>query len=255
MKCPIFGLPLQAMLTKTKAIVLRSVKFGDHRLIVDLLTEAEGRVSVAVNIPKTQKGKLKKQYFLPLSLLDVEMDFRPNVRLQRLREAGIAHPFVSIPSNPHKLSISLFLAEFIYHCTRGEQQNAHLFAYIANSVRWLDGCVSAFANFHLVFMIRLSRFIGFFPNIAHYHEGDFFDLRAASFSSTAPLHADFLTPADAGKIGTLMRMNYESMRLFRMNHTDRNRIVDVLVEYYRLHVPGFPELRSLQVMKDLWAAD
>ena len=49
-----------------------------------------------------------------------------------------------------------------------------------------------------------------------------------------------------------MRMNYETMHLFRMNHDERNRIVDVLMTYYRLHVPNFPELRSLDVVRDLW---
>ena len=37
-----------------------------------------------------------------------------------------------------------------------------------------------------------------------------------------------------------------------MNHDDRNRIVDVIIRFYRLHVPAFPELRSLEVMKELW---
>ena len=49
-----------------------------------------------------------------------------------------------------------------------------------------------------------------------------------------------------------MRMNYESMHLFRMSHDDRNRIIDVIVHYYRLHVPNFPELQSLAVVRDLW---
>ena len=69
------------------------------------------------------------------------------------------------------------------------------------------------------------------------------------------MHTDFLQPADAARINTLMRMNYDSMHLFRMSHDDRNRIVDVLLHYYRLHVPNFPELRSLPVLKELWAVE
>ena len=241
------------MLTKTRAIVLRNIKLGEQKMIVDLLTETDGRLSVVTVIPKTQKGKLKKQYFQPMSILDVELDIRPHTYLQRLRDARIATPYSSIPFNPYKLSITLFLAEFIYYATRDEQQNAPLFAYIERSMQWLDGCTQSFSNFHLVFMMRLSRFIGFYPNTEDYCEGDFFDMRAATFTPHAPLHPDFLSPVDAARIGTLMRMNYDTMHLFRMSHADRNRIIDVLIDYYRLHVAGFPELKSLPVMKELWA--
>ena len=240
------------MLTKTRAIILRNLKFGEQKLIIDMLTEKEGRVAVAIHIPKTQKGKLKKQYFQPMNILDVEIDLRPRVQLQHLRDARIAFPYSSIPFDPHKLSITLFLAEFLYHSTRDEQQNPNLFAYVEHSMQWLDGCLGAFANFHLVFMMRLSRFIGFFPYIEDYQTGDYFDMRAASFSSHAPLHTDFLNQEDSGRINTLMRMNYESMHLFKMSHDDRNRIIDVIISYYRLHVPNFPELKSLGVMKEMW---
>lgn len=232
--------------------MLRVLKYGEQKMIIDLFTESDGRVSIVTHIPKTPKGKLKKQYFQPLNLLEVELDIRPKTQLQHLRDARIAEPYASIPFDPYKLSIALFLAEFLYYSTRGEQQNEALFAYLQHSILWLDGCKESFANFHLVFMMRLTRFIGFFPFLEDYHDGDVFDLRAGTFASNAPMHTDFIPAVDAARIGTLMRMNYESMHLFKMNHDDRNRIVDVLVHYYRLHVPGFPELRSLDVMKELW---
>lgn len=240
------------MLTKTQAIVLRTIKYGENKLIVDFLTEVEGRLSCVVNIPKTQKGKLKKQFFQPLSILEVELDIRPRQQLHHIRDARIGVPYASIPFEPSKLSISLFLAEFIYYGTRDEQLNPALYQFVVNSLQWLDGCEGQFANFHLVFMMRLSRFIGFFPNVEDYQEGDFFDLRAATFTSQEPLHTDFLSAPDAVRINTLLRMKYASMHLFRMTHEDRNRIVDVIIQYYRLHVPSFPELRSLEVMKELW---
>ena len=249
------------MLIKTEAIVLRSFRYGEQKMIVEMLTREEGRISFVVHVGSAgrnaHKGRgasgVQKQLLQPLSMLGVEADLRPQAQLQHLRSAHLVQPFASIPFDARKLSISLFLAEFIYYGTRAEQQNQALYDYIANSILWLDSCQESFANFHLVFMMRLTRFIGFFPNIDDYAEGDFFDLRAAAFAHSAPLHSDFLVPADAARIRTLMRMNYDSMHLFRMSHADRNRIVDVLLHYYRIHVPGFPELRSLDVLKQLWS--
>ena len=240
------------MNVKTKAVVLRSLKYGERQLVVDMFCEQCGRVSFICSVPVSAKGKLKKQLFQPMTLLELEFDHRPARSLQHLRDVRLVSPYASIPFNPHKLSITLFLAEFLYYSTRDEQLNPSLFAYVEHSMEWLDGCRGSCANFHLVFMLRLSRFIGFYPNIDDYQEGSVFDMRAAAFSSSVPLHTDYVQAPDAARIQTLMRMNYETMHLFRMNHDERNRIVDVLMTYYRLHVPNFPELRSLDVVRDLW---
>ena len=248
----VFLVLLSSMLVKTRAIVLHAFKLGETKLVVDMLTEGEGRLSFVIHLPTSSKAKMKKQFFQPLTLLDIECDVRPHVQLHKLRDVRMLEPFLSIPFDAQKLSIALFLAEFLYYCTRDEQQNPALFSYVANSILWLDGCGSSFANFHLVFMMRLSRFVGFYPNIEDYREGDVFDLRAAAFSSTVPLHSDYVGAEDAARIQTLMRMNYDTMHLFRMNHAERNRITDVLLDYYRQHVPNFPELRSLEVVRDLW---
>ena len=240
------------MLTKTRAVVLHSVKYGEQKIIVDMLTADLGRLSFACRLPKTQRGKLKKQLFQPLTLLNIELDFRQGAALQTLRDVQMAHPFASIPFDAAKLSISLFVAEFLLHATRGEQQNEPLFQYIENSVLWLDGQTRAFANFHLVFMMRLSRFIGFFPNLDDYHDGDFFDLRNGVFSAVQPSHSEFVAPNEAAHIGKLMRMGYESMHLFRLSRHERNRCVEFILAYYQLHVPNFPELKSLPVLQELF---
>ena len=237
------------MLIKTRAIVLRNIKYGEQKIIVDLLTETEGRVSVVTRIPQTQRGKLKKQYFQPMTLLEVDVDIRGRADLQHLRDVRLSHPYSDIPFNPFKLSITLFLAEFVYYSTRIEQQNSPLFAYIENSLLWLDACPANYSNFHLVFMIRLTLFLGFFPNIETYHVGSCFDLRSGCFSMEIPAHADFIRSDEAEQMINLMRLNYSTMHLFRMTRQQRSRCVDVILAYYRLHVPDFPDMKTLEVLR------
>lgn len=247
------------MLIKTKAIVLHSFKFGESRMIVDMFTCEAGRLSFAVPIPKTSKGRLKKQYFQPMTLLEVECDIRQRIQLQKLKDARLLTTYAAIPFSPEKLAISLFVAEFLYHALRSEQQNKPLFAYICDSMQWLDMAATGYANFHLTFLMRLSRFLGFYPNLEEWEEknGEFgnllFDLREARFCRMTPLHRDFLNPDEARMIHLLMRMDFPTMHLFRLSHQERNRIVEVLLQYYRLHIPQFPELKSLAVLQELWA--
>ena len=62
----------------------------------------------------------------------------------------------------------------------------------------------------------------------------------------------FVVPAEASRICNLMRMNYDTMYLFGMNRTQRNRCLDIIHEYYRLHLPDFPELKSFRVLQELF---
>ena len=240
------------MLTKTQAIVLHSLKYGETRLIVDMFTRSQGRQSFIVSIPKSVKGKIKKQLFQPLTLLEIESDLRPKLQLQKLSDVRLASPFSSIPFDPNKLSISLFIAEFLYYALRSEQHNEPLFDYIVNSIQWLDAQTDRFANFHLVFLMRLSRFLGFYPNLDHYQTGDYFDLRESIFLSAPPVHRDFLHPQEAEKIQLMMRMDFPTLHLFRMSHQERNRLLEVSLIYYRLHLPDFPELKSVSVLQELY---
>ena len=238
------------MLTKSEAIVLHSLKYGEGRIITDMYTREHGRLSFIVSAPRSERSKIKKQYLQPLTLLSIECDVRPQQQLQKLRDASLLTPLPSLYSDAKKLTIGLFAAEFLYPAMKGEQRNVPLFDYVRSSIEWLDGAEKSFANFHLVFLMRLSRFLGFYPNLEE--EDTYFDMRGATFCGTPPLHPDFLMPQEAGRIKLLMRMDYPTMHLFRLSRMERNRILELLLLYYRLHLPDFPELRSLSVLQELY---
>ena len=241
------------MLVKTEAIVLHSFKYGETRIIVDVFSRESGRLSLIAALPKTQKGRLKKQYFQPMTLLEMTYEQHQRVQLQQLKDARLLTAWGSIPFSSEKLALSLFTAEFLYHALRSEQQNESLFAYICDSMQWLDMSDKGYANFHLTFLMRMSRFLGFYPNLDDYVDGCVFDLRTATFSLLVPTHRDFLQPDDSRRIHTLMRMDFPTMHLYRLNRMDRNRITEVLLHYYRLHIPQFPDLKSLHVLQELWS--
>ena len=231
---------------------MRTVRYGDASLVVDMLTGQHGRVSFMVKVSKSPHGKMRKQLFQPLNIVEIDFDFREKSSLQRLRDIRLAAPLASLHLNPYKLSIGMFLAEFLTHATRDEHETDLLYQFVESSILWLDEVEQGFANFHLVFMIRLTRFIGFSPNTDSGVEGGYFDLLNACFTSEMPLHGHFLHPHEASKIGLLMRLNFQTMHLCAMSRDERNRCTEVILEYYRLHVPGFPTMKSLDVLKELF---
>ena len=238
------------MLIKTKAIVLHSFRYGESKIIVDMLTEELGRTACIATAGKSARGGMKRQYFQPLTIIEAVAETRRQ-GLMPLKEARVAAAYASIPFDPVKLPVALFLAEFIGNATRKATADKPAFAYIENSILWLDGCDRHFANFHLVFMMRMAKFLGFYPNLDDYTPGCRFDLRASCFRSDAPLHTDCLSPADSERITLLLRMNYPTMHLYKMTRDERNRMADVILRYYQLHIPDFPEMKSLDVLKEL----
>lgn len=240
------------MLQKTLGIVLHTIKYNDTSNIVDIYTEMNGRMSFLVPLPRSRKAAVKTVLFQPLSIIEFEADYRPNVTLHRIKEAKAGYPFKSIPYNPYKSAIALFISEFLYRALREEAENRPLFAYLISSIEWLDECERDYANFHLVFLMRLSRFLGLYPNTEDYHKGDYFDLLNSEFTSVRPFHNSHIRPEEAHALLMLMRMNYETMRLFPMNHEERNRCISIINEYYRLHLPDFPVLKSIEVLKELF---
>lgn len=241
------------MLQKTVGIVLHSLKYNDTSNIVDIYTEHTGRASFIVPVPRSRKAAVKSVLFQPLSIIEFEADFRPNTTLYKIKEAKSFYPFTSLPYDPFKSAIALFLAEFLYRAVREETENRPLFTYLHHSIVWLDTCSDGYANFHLVFLMRLSRFLGLYPNLDNYSRGDYFDLLNACFTPLRPqIHSSYINPDEAGRLLQLMRMNYETMHLFAMNRTERARCLTIINDYYRLHLPDFPVLKSLAVLQELF---
>lgn len=236
---------------KSRALVFRRSPYSDDKMIVSLFTEQAGLVDMMVRRSASKRARVRSNVFQPLTMLEVEWNEHSQSALKVPQQAAVVMTYPSVLGDYHKLMIGLFVLEFLCHAVRNEPASEALFHYIAGSIEWLDTCERDFANFHLVFLLRLTRFLGFMPSAEGYAEGAYFDLRAGAFTSAPPLHSDFLAPGDASLVPLLLRMKYANMRLFRLTGRNRSRLLEQIVQYYRLHLPGFPELQTLKVLQQL----
>lgn len=241
------------LIVHSHGLVLRSVRYGDQQVIVNIFTEASGMVPFIIRCPRAGKKGFKSSLWQPLTLVEVVWEVRPKASLQKPSELSLWKPWRSLPFEPYKVSMSMFLGEFMYHALRSEQANGPLFDYTVNALEWFDVCEQHYANFHAVFLLHLTRFLGFMPNVEDWHEGSFFDLEAASFVTQPPLHAHFLSPEEAALVPKFLRMDIRSMQAVKLNGAIRRRVLEIITTFYRLHIPEFPELKSLDVLAELFA--
>ena len=242
------------MLQKMVGVVLHTLKYNDTSSIVDIYTREMGRASFLVKLKRSKKSGASSLLFQPLAMVEFEADLRTTKNLHPIKEAKSWYPFSSLPYHPFKSAIAMFLAEFLYRALREQEPDEALFAYLHHSIRWLDTCEDkSFANFHLVFLMRLSRFLGLYPNVEDYQVNAYFDMVNACFTIRVPDSGLYLQPSEAAAIVNLLRMNYDNMHLFAMNRVERNRCLTLINDYYRLHLSDFPVLKSIDVLKELFS--
>ena len=152
------------MLVETKALVLHSIKYNDSSLIAHCYTETLGIQSFMLKgILSAKKGKIRKAHFQPLTLLKLQFQHKNKGGLNFIKELRVEQPYQSIYTSIEKNTIALFLSEVLYKSLREEETNPLLFEYLENAVLWLDSN-DAIANFHLLFLLKLTQFLGFYPN-------------------------------------------------------------------------------------------
>jgi len=237
---------------KTRGIVLNNSTYSDIYSITLIYTEEFGRVSYLTTRTKSRKTQTPKSLFHALAVLDLEVDHRNLREIQRIKEAKMHIPLISVLNDPVKSAIGLFLAELIGKTVKEIQTNKILFDFLLQSVRILELSEKSCANFHLVFMITLSRFLGFYPDDSGYKEGMFFDMRNGVFVMYKPSHPYFLNPDESRFFYNLMRIKYENMTAFKLTGAERKSIISIILEYYRLHLSSFPEIKSLEILHEIF---
>lgn len=239
------------MFVKTQAIVLHKIKYSDSDAIVCLYSREFGRISYLVS-NKSKKSKLSQSLLQPLSLIEYEGEHKGSRELQRLREAHCYQPFADLPLNPYKNAISLFLSEVLYRVLMEEERNLPLYDYLEHGIQMLDLSEKGTANFHLAFLIHLTKFLGFYPNLEENRPHWYFDLAAGSFCPARPPHNAWLSPEDAARFATLLRMNFDNLHLFRFDRHQRTDLLRQILDYYRIHLTDFPEIKSLTILEEMF---
>lgn len=239
------------MLATTEAIVLRTVRTSDSGVIVDMLTEAFGRLSFAFHTGKGKRGT-SLSLLQALSIVEIDFDMRDAHAIQHLRSIRMAVPYSRLTADARRLSVALFLNEFLTYASRGCRGDDRLYPFVRESLLWYDHNANVEPNFHIIFIVGTLHYLGFVPNIKSLPQGDYFDLQSGEYTSTPPSHPHYVPSSDIALLPMILTCGYEGIHHLPLNRQQRNRTTDILLEFCRLHLPQFPELRSLEVVRSLF---
>lgn len=237
------------MQTKTKAIVLSAIKYQEKSLIVKCFTQSDGLKSYFIaSAFSSKKSNQKIAYFQPLNLLEIEANHKNKGTLEHFKEVKLAYNYQSINTDIVKSAMVFFLSEVVNNSVFEEEKNENLFSFLETSLLWLDANDSV-SNFHLIFLLELTKFLGFYPQI---QETDFtyfemIDGVFSPFQGTSCLNAH-----ETNLLKKALRLRYDdNQKVFA--GIERQILLKILLDYYAIHLDGFKKPKSLDVLKEVFS--
>ncbi len=233
------------MLITSKAIVLSAIKYGDYDLIVKCYTEQGVRSYLIKRIFKQTKGKFSPAFFQPLTQLEITANYNNNKSLHFINDVKIEIPYTTIPSDIIKQTMLVFLSEVLSSALKEEEKNIGLFSYLETAFLWLDTHTET-SNFHLGFLMGLTKYLGFYPEKRE--ELLYFDLLEGKFTDHI-LSKHYISGQNLIYFKALLGTNFDVLNGLKLNKKSRHTLLEILIQYFELHLPGFRKPRSLEVLK------
>lgn len=229
------------MLTKTKGIALNYIRYKETSIIVRIYTEQFGIQSYLVNGVRSAKSKSNRiALYQPLTLLDLVVyhNHKPD-SLHRISEVRCYHPFNSIPFDVVKSSVALFVTEILSRTLKEETSAPDLFSFIEDTVLHLDSAVTTPPLFPAHFLIQLSFHLGFGIESAQSLENQ---LREHHYPVA-------FGTEEQNTLNELISGSQET--LSPAPKKIRNELLEQLILFYKIHIEGFGDLRSLVILREV----
>jgi DNA repair protein RecO (recombination protein O) len=238
------------MIVATKAIVFSAIKYSEADLIVTCFTQKEGIKSYLLRrILKSKSGKLKASQFQLLTQLDLVAYHKNKGSLESIREAKVIYPYQTLHTNVIKTGMIMFLAEMLKNCIKEEEPNQDLFEYLENVLYWLD-CNEEIANFHILFLLKLSAHLGFQPDDSAI-DAQYFNLSEGCFQKNeSGIYCERGQVVEDFKL--FFGINFDGISAIKIDKKARLDVLNLLLNYYQLHLQDYKKPKSLLVLNQLF---
>ncbi|GGG38246.1 DNA repair protein RecO [Bizionia arctica] len=238
------------MLITTNAIVLSKIKYRDNDLIVTCYTQKNGLVSYILrNVSNSKKGYSKAAYFQLLSQIQLVALHKNNRSLQEVKEVKIHYMYHSLQTHVIKSSIVFFLSETLTSILKEEEANDNLYSYLESALQWLDS-QDEFANFHLLFLLKLTKHLGFYPEMTNINE-TWFNMAEGVFEESKT-NGYSVSGENIVLLKHLLGINFDELNAVKINGNQRQSFLKMMLLYFELHLEGFKKPQSMQIFNQIF---
>tara|TARA_B100001179_G_scaffold210111_1_gene176516 strand:- start:134 stop:853 length:720 start_codon:yes stop_codon:yes gene_type:complete len=239
------------MVTSTSAIVLSKIRYKDNDIIVKLFTKEYGAISFIVKgSQNSKKNKIKYVYFQELTILEIQFNYNLKRDLQYIKDIEIKHNYTSSHTDLVKVSVIMFLSEVLSNVITHQKRDIQLYNYIEESLIWYDINKSN-TYFHMIFLIELTRYLGFYPDILS-NNFKYFNLEGGSYEKSKTSEYS-ITGDSLNLFNQILGIKFDSNPLPTLNSKDKMEIINIILTYYKLHINNFKSIKSLEIVKNIFS--
>jgi DNA repair protein RecO (recombination protein O) len=236
------------MIRKTRGIVLHTTRYGESSLVIHCYTEQSGRQTYMIKGVRKSRKQNRSNLFQPLFILDFEVYHKNTAGIQLVKEVNRAMPLNSIPFDITKSTQAIFMAEVLYRVLKEEESNPMQAHFLINTIQYLDALEEASPDFHILFMFQLSKHLGFYPQ-NNYGDGSvYFNLASGLYKSFMTDPEVQLNEADSILWSRYLSLDMQSAMDSDFNGSQRKTMLNNLVRYFKFHVAGMGDIRSLEIL-------
>ena len=223
-----------------KAILLNRINYSESSLIITYYTLQNGIQKFLF-----QGGKKKANNLFPLSISEITYYSRPDSTLGKVTASETTQILSELPFHPIKSTIAFFIAEFLSKCLQTEEKEVLLFHFLEEKIIFLDK-EKDISLFPIQFLLDFSEFLGIQPHVIS-KTGNYFNLMEGDISDTKPIGDIFAQGEPVQLILACLAKESD------IQHTNklRNETLDVLIQYFQLHIPQFKTLKTLEVIREV----
>lgn len=232
---------------------MRSLKYGDTSLIVDMYCRELGMQSYILNGARKPRSSMPAGLFQVMSILDVVAYHSEKASLKRLKEATPAFYYSQLQQDIRRSSTGIFLVELFRNTLPQTESHPDLYDFVEDVFIRLDTRQDDLPVYVLRVMLLLSARMGFQPGGKYSTDMPFFDLMNGVFRSTPPAHPHYLLPETALFLGPLIDDIEITSIPEGLDNTQRRKLLTALLDYYRLHLPHFSEPKSQAILHQVFA--
>jgi DNA repair protein RecO (recombination protein O) len=152
------------MITRTDAVVLKSMKYRDSSKIVTFYSRRFGKIKGIAKGARQMKSKFGAA-LEPLSAVSLILYKKDQRELQLISQCDLLKTYKNIHSELDRLAVGLSIIELLNQLTHDEEGNDALYTLLVQSLDELDRAQRHFMNFFLAFELRCASVLGFMPSL------------------------------------------------------------------------------------------
>lgn len=230
---------------KSRAITLTYIKQGESSIISKIFTEKHGLQSFIIKGVRSKRAKKKLGLFQPLQLVDINATLIPKKGLQYLAEITIIETISTDKINMNKNFLAIFIAEISSKVLQENEQNSGLFKFVWEIKQKLYKANTVDENFALLFMLNLSKYLGFFPSTENIN-APFFNLETGEFSGKSFNMNIYLTEEKT----TILKHLLLGKKI-NIPQELKSELLKDIIQYFRLHHYNLSNITSHLIIESL----